>query len=209
MSFTNLSYDSCSYDKYLEESIGAGNYMLSTPTNSDGKKQCFFKSPYVRLDKTNVGLCKDRSLIDVDSELLGLNMKNSECPEKRTFDSQYCKNTPLEDCNDDFMSPEDTKLSNPPCTLRGTGWNRWEWLCNNPQDLALVPFEREIQNRMIVKDNHRPCIPDVSKINGDDVMPISRDDLSCYTDQDVAKMYNEKDVIPFIHWRSCDEIRRL
>ena len=70
MSFTNLSYDSCSYDKYLEESIGAGNYMLSTPKNIEADKQCFFKSPYVRLDKTNVGICKNRSLIDVDSELL-------------------------------------------------------------------------------------------------------------------------------------------
>ena len=27
-----------------------------------------------------------------------------------------------------FKGSEDTRLSNPPCNLRGTGWNRWEWL---------------------------------------------------------------------------------
>ena len=57
MSFTNLSYDTCSYDKYLEESLGIGNYLLKTP--SVNKTQCFYKSPYIRLDKTNVATCKN------------------------------------------------------------------------------------------------------------------------------------------------------
>ena len=54
---------------------------------------------------------------------------------------------------------EDTRLMNPPCNLRGTGFNRWEWLCLNPQDRTEMPFDTNICNRIIVKDNHRPCIP--------------------------------------------------
>ena len=60
------------------------------------------------------------------------------------------------DCN---LSREDTRMSNPPCNLRGTGINRWEWLCMNPQDRIEMPFDHNISNRIVVKDNHRPCIP--------------------------------------------------
>jgi hypothetical protein len=206
MSFSKLSYDTCAYDKYLEESLGVGNYMLNAPfTNCD--KDCFFQSPYVRQSMGGVALCDNKELIEVYSELLGLNMKQSKCPKERVFDANYCKTNKLKDCGSDFMNPEDTLLSNPPCTLRGTGWNRWEQLCENPQDKAIMPFEREISNRTIVKDNHRPCIPILK--NNDDVMPSHYKDGTCITDVEVENMYNEKESTPFIHWRSCDEIRRL
>ena len=38
---------------------------------------------------------------------------------------------------------EDTRLSNPPCNLRGTGINRWEYLDRNPQEFFEVPFVPE------------------------------------------------------------------
>lgn len=206
MSFAKLSYDTCAYDKYLEESMGVGKYMLNSPS-VDCKGNCFYPSPYVRLDKTGVATCKNKALIDVDSELLGLNVKQTKCPKEKYFDSDYCQNNKLEDCETQFMSPEDTKLSNPPCTLRGTGWNRWEWLCENPQDKAIMPFEREIQNRIIVKDNHRPCVPVLK--NQKDVMPSHYGSDDCYTDKEIVSMYEEKEAMPFVHWRDCNEIRRL
>jgi hypothetical protein len=49
-------------------------------------------------------------------------------------------------------------LSNPPCTLKGTGWNRWEWLCYDPQVKAIIPFEWNTSYRNVVKDNFVPCI---------------------------------------------------
>ena len=42
--------------------------------------------------------------------------------------------------------------------MRGLG-NRWEWLCLDPQEKVLIPFDHNINNRIIVKDNHRPIIP--------------------------------------------------
>ena len=54
-----------------------------------------------------------------------------------------------------------THYYNPPCTLRGTGWNRWEWLCQNPQNRAIVPFNRGlfigVNTNLMARDNHRPC----------------------------------------------------
>lgn len=206
MSFSKLSYDNCAYEKYLEESTGTGEYMLNTPAiNCDGQT-CFFPSPNIRLDKTGVAVCDNKALIDVDSELLGLNMKQVKCPKERTFDSSYCDNKSMQDCSDNFLIAEDTKLSNPACNLRGTGWNRFDFLHENPQDKALMTFDREVQNRLIVKDNHRPCIPTLKKD-----MTVPYDDGNCYTDaeHEYASMYKDNKTQPFIHWRSCDEIRRL
>jgi hypothetical protein len=50
----------------------------------------------------------------------------------------------------------DTRLSTPSCTLRGTGWNRWEWLCQDPQDHAIRPFTAYVNTGILIKDNHRP-----------------------------------------------------
>ena len=80
-------------------------------------------------------------------------LKNGErCPTKFSKGLNH-----YPDCN--IMPQEETRTSNPPCNLRGTGWNRWEWLCLNPQDKVEIPFDWNISNRIVVKDNHRPSIP--------------------------------------------------
>jgi hypothetical protein len=202
MSFSKLSYDSCAYNKSLEESTNVGKYFLDTPKNNCDKN-CFYPSPNLRLAKTGVAECSHKPLIDVSSELLGLNYNATKCPSEKYFPHEYCKHNDLVDCKNDFLQSEDTKISNPPCTLKGTGWNRWEWLCFNPQKFALEPFERDVQNRIITKDNHRPCVPD--PIDQKNVFPNNDSDI-CYTDIDMKQFYNEKETIPFIHWRCCNEI---
>jgi len=53
---------------------------------------------------------------------------------------------------------EDTRLSNPSNNLRGTGWNRFVPLCKDPQEQVTFPGEYMISTRIVVKDNHRPCV---------------------------------------------------
>lgn len=156
MSFNRLNYDDGTYQHVLRESIGPGDYQLGTPRLDCGG--CFFPAPDVRMNTYGAGICT-KELIDVDSELLGLRRKQSKCPADKYLPSEkeFCKTTMPKDCHE--LGREDTRLSNPPCTLRGTGWNRWEWLCINPQSKALVPFDFNINNRLVVRDNHRPCVP--------------------------------------------------
>ena len=54
---------------------------------------------------------------------------------------------------------EDTRLSNPASNLRGTGINRFNPLCLDPQKNVIFPGDYQIPTRIIVKDNHRPCVP--------------------------------------------------
>jgi hypothetical protein len=43
------------------------------------------------------------------------------------------------------------RLTNPPCTLRTSGWNRWQPLLHNPQAVFETPFDHLIPSRDIDK----------------------------------------------------------
>ncbi len=154
--FSRLPYDDDTYVTKLNETIGPGQYMIGLPrVNCDN--DCSFYAPGVNLDKFDDGMC-EKELIDVDSELLGITRKDSKCPARKYLptDEPFCKNKQLtKDCT--FLSPEPTLLSNPKATNKETTINRWQWLCQNPQKKVNIPFDYNINNRLIVKDNHRPC----------------------------------------------------
>ena len=163
MSFNRLNYDTCSYKQSLAESIGSCEYQLGTPQSTC--TPCFNKDPRYRLQRNGVSLEKRQSMIDIDSELLNIVRDASNCSQKKhvpTFTKdgdlyQGDEKLHFEDCN--MITTEDTRLSNPACNLRGTGWNRWEWLCIDPQERVLIPFDYVINTQLVVRDNHRPCIP--------------------------------------------------
>ena len=158
MSFNRLDYDTCAYKQELSESIGPGEYLLGTPHISC--EDCFTKDPQLIMQRAGASVAKNVPMIDIDSELMNITRKLSDCSsndfipkfnEKGEIDNSL-EVVDFKDCG--IPTIENTRLSNPSCNLRGTGWNRWEWLCNNPQE-----FDNNISNRLVVKDNHRPVIP--------------------------------------------------
>ena len=161
MSFNRLNYDTCAYKHTLAESVGPGEYQINTPSISC--EPCFPNDPSYRLQRQ--GASVSSSIIDTDSELSGITRLSSNCPSKKYLPSEnkngeLCQNNNLRHFKDCNMPPaEETRSTNPACNLRGTGWNRWEWLCLDPQERVLIPFDHNINNRLVVKDNHRPCIP--------------------------------------------------
>lgn len=203
MSFSALNYDPCAYEKNVKQSIGTGEYVLSVPKNNC-KNNCFYPSPYIRLDKTRSSSCKNKLLVDIDSELIGLNTIASKCHKPIDYE---CNEEHLDDCSNNFLSPEDTKLSNPPCTLRGTGWNRWEWLCENPQDKSMINFQTNINDRIVAKDNHRPLVP--LPLSQEIALPDNKcDDIDSEILDDYSMIGKYENDIPFVHWRCCGEIAK-
>lgn len=155
MSFNNLSYDQGAYKHQLRQSVGPYDYLINTPTIECHK--CFPLNSNLRFAKTN----KSGKNIDVDSELIGITRKTSNSPEDHYLPSGKKKKiskSKIPDCSD--FTGENSRLTNPPLTLKGTGWNRWQWLNKNPQDKSLIPFETNQNMRLIAKDNHRPILPD-------------------------------------------------
>ena len=160
MSFSRLNYDDCAYKQALKESVRPGDYRVNVPFNF--KKNVY--APQLLFVYKDRQLDKKSFAVDADSELLGITRKNSKCPKLLVPCSdklQYglsCGDS-LEHGVDGFMPADDTRLSNPASNLRGTGYNRWEYLCLNPQAHVEMPFDNNINNRIVSKDNHRPCIP--------------------------------------------------
>ena len=163
MSFNRLDYDTCAYKQELSESIGPGEYQLGTPHISC--EDCFTRDPQLIMQRAGASVAKNVPMVDVDSELMNITRKLSNCsgdefiPQfnaKGEIDNSLEQNH-FKDCG--IPTIENTRLSNPSCNLRGTGWNRWEWLCDNPQERVLMPFDSNISNRLVFKDNHRPVIP--------------------------------------------------
>jgi hypothetical protein len=160
MSFNRLRFDNDTYEHDLRQSTGPSAYALGTPQNCpDGA--CFVADPAVRLG-TGGATCARNVLVDVDSEVMGITRRRSRCPTEQYLPSQepFCRMHRPPDCRTQALSCEDTRLSNPPCTGRGTenGFNRWEFLCADPQRAAIARFPMHINGRVVIKDNWRPCV---------------------------------------------------
>jgi hypothetical protein len=223
MSFNRIPYDTCAYSHVLSESIGPGVYSLTTPPSTC--TPCHPADPYIRLQSTGVSHLAKSNLVDIDSELIGITRNLTGCPERKYLPmkngSAYCgaqagraagcvpgskvciDNTEYVHFGDCFTPTEDTRLSNPPCTLRGTGWNRWEWLCQNPQDRVEAPFDFNIDSIIVAKDNHRAYVP--RPIMQDNAWPTPVNRPICETIVPVCMVPTEP---PSVQWRDAETIRR-
>lgn len=166
MSFNRLNTDTCAYAQELSQSIGPGEYKLAEPLPGSDCATCFPADPRIRMQRSGVSYDANRSMVDVNSDVLNIERDASNCSTKKhlpLFDQQgnLVENrhelVNLKDCS--MLETEDTRLSNPSCNLRGTGWNRWEWLCLDPQERVLIPFDYNINTNIVERDNHRPCLP--------------------------------------------------
>ena len=234
MSFNRINYDDGAYKQLLNQSIGPSTYLLGKPNNLDENcEPCYPYTPDIRLQSQGNSVLKDTYLIDVDSELSGLNRKLSKdpvknympcCPNSLCKGGIPCGGGVLEECSfckssepkrgaranhsnlrhfKDCMAPsESTRLSNGPCTLRSTGWNRWEWLCNDPQERVEIPFDWNVNTQIIQKDNHRACIP--TPIDPTRLLPVGGN-IPCVKTTPVCATYTEPNSI---QWNSCNTIRQ-
>jgi len=161
MSFTGLNYDSAAYDQLLRESLGTLKYQLNTPQHS----QCFVEDSNIMMQKGGVSVDMTKPMIDIDSELMGINRKQSHDPHKKYIPKMDAKGNICSETKKINYNPckniktEHTRLSNPSFNLRGTGWNRWEWLCQNPQEKLDIEFSMNTNTKILAKDSHRPIVP--------------------------------------------------
>ena len=225
MSFTRLYYDDCNYKKNLKEWTQPGNYVFEKPVMCE---PCYPYTPSIRLQRKGNSTINPYLMdTDLESELRNITRPATKCPsvlynpvchdcecERGEICGQgvtHCNRTSrsgercdsiedqLTEWPDCFIPPESTRLSNPPCTLRGTGWNRWEWLCQNPQDRIEIPFDFNINNRIISKDNHRPLIP--NPIDQTQVLPKGYNvPLNLQYTQNTIEAPTFP---PSVHWQDC------
>ena len=92
---------------------------------------------------------------DIETDLKGINRFGNRvrCDEKLYNPEQNKFNrTPLTHAQDGSFPLNFNRLHNPPCTLRTTGWNRWDSLFHNPQSNFEQPFDWFIPARSLDKE---------------------------------------------------------
>jgi hypothetical protein len=206
MSFNRSEYDPCAYNTRLKESTGIGKYYLETPAVNDYNCD-IYDDPRIRAQHKGVASCSFPDIIDMSSELRGTSRVYTKCPDAKKLNTP-CKIYDIRSCNTPIT--EDTRISNPPCTLRESGWNRWEWLPMNPQGKAITPFNTLISNRILVKDNHRPCIlepidqtvfnPQSNKIQSNEWS------FDAWVKNASSMTLPGTELLTRPHWRTCKEL---
>jgi hypothetical protein len=142
MSFTGLDYDVGAYRQSLRASTGPGFYRNTTP---------------LPMADERVGA----GHTDVESELFNLPRKLSDDPRDQYVPGRFNTPVPTHAKTEERygrLFPDDTRLTNPAWTLRGTGVNRFGHPLEQPQDHALEPFQWPDSDTRNAKDNHRPLV---------------------------------------------------
>jgi hypothetical protein len=151
-------YDGCKTTDDLRVSTGPGRYALDEPPQYCNA--CFAPEPTTRVQKWGASLNAQYIKTDVESDLLNLNRPTTKtvCDQYNPMTNSVNAATPVKSKDCEFPQTF-SRLVDPPCTLRSSGWNRWEWLCQNPQEGVMLPFDNLVTTRLAAKDSFRPCIP--------------------------------------------------
>lgn len=177
--WSRLKYDRGSLEVDTRQATAPLEYTLD-PNYAERCNQCRPEGPGW-LGKQGVSYDTNVPIVDTESELFNLNRVLTRDP-----NYQYLPNCPkCGNCDDglvcgggvvagcDMCQPklynfpscnlqyEYTRTSNPICTLKETGFNRFQPICLNPQDETrwLAQNEVGINYRLVAKDNHVPCLP--------------------------------------------------
>lgn len=146
---TRYKYDVCKMVENNEISTGPGRWALGVP-NAYGNAT-FVPDPTIRMQKWGASHDMSSTKTDVESDL-----RNLSRPTTRTVCGQYDPSTAptrhLTAMPEADFPQTHNRVSDPPCTLRGTGWNRWAWLCQDPQERAMMPFEWGANSQLAAKD---------------------------------------------------------
>jgi hypothetical protein len=188
-SMNRRRYDGCKSNDDLRLTTGPGRYQLDVPTSYCDAT--FAPEPTVHQQKWGASMNADYTKTDVESDLFNINR-----PTSRTVCNQYDpkKNminaASVTNMKEMSFPQTHTRLVDPPCTGRSTGWNRWEWLCDNPQENVFMPFDNFITSRLQQKDQFRPCIP--KPVSQDSLLPAPREhDLGTSYEQFSADKLSE------------------
>ena len=154
MAFSRRNYEEGTYDEYLNRSTFNGKYALEEPRFF--QQAPLMDSVYIRTGQYGHVTRNFTSRVDAESEIQGYTR-----PSVREVKNQHTpgrNNVAVDSYTVQKFNVVETRLDNPGCTLRGTGFNRWDWVPMNPQKNIMVPFDYMVDTKQLAKDNHRPCI---------------------------------------------------
>ncbi len=152
MSFTRFHDDPIRIKKQLQESTDVGKYFMDVPGN--GSNPLFINDPYIRLQQWGGNL--RTNTINLDSDLKGLTRKlNKDCVKKNNY-LENCVRTNFVSTNTKQEITSQPRATHPSWELRDAEQVNWKILHLNPQEHTCMPFENNLNTRMLEKDYYVP-----------------------------------------------------
>jgi hypothetical protein len=149
-SFTRASYDKCAIEKKDQESAGPFNWV--TDKVYESPNVCFQSaSPFMQNPFRSV----PENKIDIESDLRGHKFQVSKCPTHK-FDPTRAEkiDTQINECKDNGLVPEYTRLNKSCNIFSGMTINRFHPLCEDLQQLNKIHSNSYIgtNTRLQIKD---------------------------------------------------------
>jgi hypothetical protein len=151
--FTRLRHDPFHQVDDMRITSYASRYYLNPPAANC--PTTFPVHATTRIQKSGASWVEGEWKTDVESDLKGINRlgTNIRCDTAHYDpDTNPTNRIQLKHAQDENIPLTFARLVDPPCTLRTTGWNRWDTLFHNPQETFETPFDFFIPSRGLDKE---------------------------------------------------------
>ena len=175
MANTRFYYDPCRTKKSLQQSTDPGRYILNVPGN--GADPCYIEDPQIIIQKWGANL--RTNTINLESELMGVNRKTSrDCLGKDLYTNYNVPNSAIQYPTCSNLYTEQSRAIMPAWTARDLEQVNWYTLPLNPQENTCLPFQNNLNTRILEKDYHMPfqLTPLCTDPNStDNLLPVVRE----------------------------------
>jgi hypothetical protein len=153
MAFTRFKYDDARTKKFLQQATDPGKWILNVPGN--GANPCYMEDPQIIIQKWGGNL--RTNTINLESELKGVNRQlGRDCLGKDNYEKYNVPNEAIKypTCNNLFT--DQSRATNPAWWYRDLEQANWQYPPLNPQTNTCIPFQSNLNTRILEKDYFTP-----------------------------------------------------
>ena len=153
MAFTRFHDDPCRITKQLQQQTDQGRWILNVPGN--GANPCYMEDPQIIIQKWGGNL--RTNTINLEGDLRGVNRHLSrDCLGKDEYTKYNVPNQAIKypTCNNLFT--EQSRATNPAWWYRDLEQVDWQYPPLNPQANTCMPFQANLNTRILEKDYFTP-----------------------------------------------------
>jgi hypothetical protein len=157
--FTRSKWDDVHQADDMRITSYAGTYAFTPYKNCPAS---FPMDTTTRIQQSGASWVSGLWKTEVESDLMGVGRPSARWREDSLLYNpmtNVVNQKPLEHAPDESSPLVFNHLTNPPCTLRATGWNRWDFPIHNPQETFETPFDFFIPARDVDKYRFRTHTP--------------------------------------------------
>lgn len=161
MSFTRFHDDPNRIRKQLQESTDQGRWVLDVPGN--GAKPYYMSDPYIRSQTWSGNLRTNP--VNIESDLKGLSRSlNNDCINVNDYqkNAAYSSAVSYPTYGEVTQQP---RATHPAWEIKDLEQTKWDYLPLNPQENTCMPFQNNLNTRMLEKDYYQDIIPCVNNMH--------------------------------------------